>query len=236
MIYFLMNIWSMWPLFVFFLSSPQNEVVDLKHINTETLSSIMCLQFSKKNCLVVNTSVHRRPESSSTKCSVQLQSNRCIQLLFFFSLAWERELLIMLLFSHKQNYSTKRKSSWLTKAGSNSILCQFCDGICSISLFPFLCSTTFTHIIVDFLALLTRYILHCKLYFYDLVSCDWQVLSLSPHFALSGTCSLVKLSQSWIHSCSTQHSIYHSAYKRRQRWNLSLSLSPCTMAGWSTLT
>lgn len=26
---------------------PKNEVVDLEHINTETMSSIICLQFSK---------------------------------------------------------------------------------------------------------------------------------------------------------------------------------------------
>lgn len=195
----------------------------LEHIHTETLSSIISLQFSKKKKgLVVNTSVHRWPESSSTKCSVQLSFNWCIQLLFFFPLAWERELLIMLLFSHKQNYSTKRKSSWLTKAGSDSILCQFCDGICSI--FPLSPSISFTHIIVDSFALLTRHILHRvrkKLYFYYLVSRDWQVWSLSPHFALSGSCSLVKLSLTWAHSCFTQRSIHHSAHKLWQRWNLS---------------
>lgn len=44
------------------------------------------------------------------------------------------ELLIMLLFLfflQKQNYSTKHKSPWLTKADSNSTLCQLYDGICA---------------------------------------------------------------------------------------------------------
>lgn len=38
------DIWSLWHKLYFFF---QNEGADLEHINTETLSIIICLQFSK---------------------------------------------------------------------------------------------------------------------------------------------------------------------------------------------
>lgn len=120
----------------------------------------------------------------------------------YFSLWHGRELLIMLLFSHKQNYSTKRKSSWLTKAGSDSVSCQFCDGICST--FPL----SLTSLLICLLHLQGTLYTVIKSCFYNLASCDWQLLSLSPPFALSATCSLVKLSQTWTPTVASLNTPY----------------------------
>ena len=76
---------------------------------------------------VVSLSTQQRPGSSQTQISLSPPVEPMHSIMF--SLAYERELLIMLLFSLKQNYSTEFKSSWLTKAGRYSPLCQFDDAI-----------------------------------------------------------------------------------------------------------
>lgn len=139
---------------------------------------------------------------------------------FFSPFGTERELLIMLLFSHKQNYSTKRKSSWLTKEGSNFILCQFYDGICSILLslpsalmfhhfhphrswFP--CSIYKVH----FILWLKKKKMHFTIR-----------LLKSDRFWIWAHPLLYQLPAAWLnnlnlelgHSCLAQHTIHHSSH------------------------
>lgn len=113
------------------------------------------------------------------------------------------ELLIMLLFLfflQKQNYSTKHKSSWLTKADSNSTLCQLYDGICAS-----LCASPHSLNIPQLS----------------------DVSSLSPSLYLQGSFSgceswIYQLPATWL-SCQTQSAkrcILHSVHRLLSRWNV----------------
>lgn len=90
-----------------------------------------CLHFPIKfNTNVLVHQLNGKPESSSTKCS-----SLCTRSTNLFNYVGIREGTVNYAFVFSQNYSTRCKSSSVTKAASNFSLCQIYDAICS----PFCC-------------------------------------------------------------------------------------------------